>query len=49
VLLATPPEEDSYWLERDLLAKARRLTNVPVTQVVVPSRSTVGPRTAAAA
>jgi hypothetical protein len=49
VLLATPPEEDSYWLERDLLAKARRLTNVPVTQVVVPSRSTIGPRTAAAA
>ena len=49
VLLATPPEEDSYWLERDLLAKARQLTNVPVTQVVVPSRSTVGPRAATAA
>lgn len=49
VLLATPPEEDSYWLERDLLAKARQLTDVPVTHVVVPSRSTVAPRTAAAA
>jgi hypothetical protein len=37
VLLATPPEEESYWLERDLLAKARALTPVAVTQVVVPS------------
>jgi hypothetical protein len=37
VLLATPPEEDSYWLERDLLAKARSLTWIPVTQVVVPA------------
>ena len=35
VLLATPPAEESYWLERDLLAKARALTTVPVTQVVV--------------
>jgi hypothetical protein len=35
VLLATPPEEESYWLERDLLAKARALTRVPVTQVIV--------------
>jgi hypothetical protein len=37
VLLATPPEEDSYWLEEGLLTKARRLTRIPVTQVVVPS------------
>lgn len=37
VLLATPPEEESYWLERDLLAKARSLTRIPVTQVVVPA------------
>jgi GABA permease len=36
VLLATPPEAESYWLERDLLAKARPLTGVPVSQVVVP-------------
>jgi hypothetical protein len=37
VLLAIPPEQESYWLERGLLAKARRLTRIPVTQVVVPS------------
>jgi hypothetical protein len=37
VLLATPPEEESYWLERGLLEKARALTAVPVTQVVVPA------------
>jgi hypothetical protein len=37
VLLATPPEKDSYWLERDLLTKARALTRAPVTQVVVPA------------
>jgi hypothetical protein len=37
VLLATPPEEESYWLERGLLAKARTLTGIPVIQVVVPS------------
>ncbi|HEY7149426.1 MAG TPA: hypothetical protein VH420_08270 [Gaiellaceae bacterium] len=40
VLLALPPEQDSYWLERGLLAKARRLTRVPVAQVVVPSAAT---------
>jgi hypothetical protein len=39
VLLATPPPEESYWLERDLLARARALTTVPVTQVVVTSRA----------
>jgi hypothetical protein len=37
VLLATPPEEQSYWLERDLLTKARGLTGASVTQVVVPA------------
>jgi hypothetical protein len=37
VLLVTPPEEESYWLERGLLTKARTLTTLPVTQVVVPS------------
>ena len=37
VLLAIPPEGESYWLERGLLRKARALTTVPVTQVVVPS------------
>ena len=37
VLLATPPEEESYWLEDGLLTKARALTRIPVTQVVVPS------------
>jgi hypothetical protein len=43
VLLATPPEGESYWLERSLLAKARALTRVPVTHVVVPSTPTAGP------
>ena len=37
VLLATPPAEESYWLEEGLLTKARALTQVPVTQVVVSS------------
>jgi len=40
VLLAIPPEQESYWLERGLLAKARRLTRIPVTQVVVRSTAT---------
>lgn len=35
VLLATPPKEKSYWLERDLLTRARGLTAASVTQVVV--------------
>ncbi len=39
VLLITPPPDDAYWLERDLLAKTRRLTDVPVAQaVVLPAR-----------
>jgi hypothetical protein len=43
VLLAMPPEEESYWLERGLLAKARRLTRIPVAQVVVPSTAPTAP------
>lgn len=38
VLLATPPDGESYWLERDLLQKARGLTAVPVRQVIVPAK-----------
>jgi hypothetical protein len=37
VLLALPPAEESYWLERDLLPKARALTDLPVTQATVGS------------
>jgi hypothetical protein len=37
VLLALPPDEESYWLERDLLAKARALTELPVTQATIAS------------
>jgi hypothetical protein len=37
VLLATPPEKESYWLERDLLTKACGLTRASVTQVVLPA------------
>jgi hypothetical protein len=44
VLLVVPPEVESYWLEGNLLAKARRLTQIPVAQVVVPTTAplTVG-------
>jgi hypothetical protein len=35
VLFALPPDSESYWLERGLLEKARRLTRLPVEQVVV--------------
>ena len=42
VLLITPPEEESYWLERGLLTKARALTTVPVAQAVVPSMTREG-------
>jgi hypothetical protein len=38
VLLATPPDDEAYWLEHDLLEKASRLTAVPVRQMVVPVR-----------
>jgi hypothetical protein len=37
VLLAIPPERESYWLERELLPKARALTAVELEQVVVPA------------
>jgi hypothetical protein len=53
VLLATPPQVHSYWLERELLARARALTAVPVVQVVVrtvplpaPMHAGQSPRTA---
>jgi hypothetical protein len=52
VLLATPPAGESYWLERDLLAKARALTALPVTQATVasgPPRSATGRQPAATA
>jgi hypothetical protein len=39
VLLAIPPKEEQYWLERDLLPKSQALTGVPITQVVVASRT----------
>jgi hypothetical protein len=42
VLLATPPAEESYWLERDLLAKARALTELPITQATVASGQPAG-------
>jgi len=37
VLLATPPEGEDYWLERDLPGKARALIRLPVVHAVVPS------------
>jgi hypothetical protein len=36
ILLATSTEQDSYWMEQGLLAKARALTPLEVSQVVVP-------------
>ena len=39
VLLAIPPANESYWLERDLLGKARALTDLPITQAIVASRT----------
>jgi hypothetical protein len=35
LLLATSSERDSYWLEQDLLAKARAFTTLEVNQAVV--------------
>jgi hypothetical protein len=35
ILLATPPDSDSYWLERGLLEKARQLTSLPVAHISV--------------
>jgi hypothetical protein len=43
VLLAIPPEEESYWLERELLAKAQTLTPVALTQAIVPSKALARP------
>jgi hypothetical protein len=43
VLLVTPPKEESYWLERGLLEKARQLTVLPTTQVVAPVKPTANP------
>ena len=37
VMLAIPPEQESYWLERELLQKAQALAAVDVEQVVVPA------------
>jgi hypothetical protein len=39
VLLVIPPANESYWLERDLLARARELTDLPIAQAIVASRS----------
>jgi GABA permease len=44
VLLAVPPLEESYWLERDLVAKARALTELPITQATVASGQPAGAR-----
>ncbi len=44
VLLATPPAEESYWLERDLLEKARALTDLPIKQATVVSGQPGAPR-----
>ena len=35
VVLMTPPDFESYWLERGLLEKARQLTRLPVEHVFV--------------
>jgi hypothetical protein len=40
VLLATSTEEDSYWMEQALVAKARSLTPLEVDHVVVPPTPT---------
>jgi hypothetical protein len=40
VLLATSTDEDSYWMEQGLVAKARTLTPLQVDHVVVPPTST---------
>jgi hypothetical protein len=36
VLLATSTEQDSYWMEHELLAKARAVTPLEVSHVVIP-------------
>jgi hypothetical protein len=37
-----PAAKESYWLERDLLAQARALTDLPVTQATVASGQPAG-------
>lgn len=46
ILLAVPPERESYWLERGLLPKARALAAVEVRQVIVPAVLPSGSATA---
>ena len=41
VLLATSTDEDSYWMEQGLVAKARALTPLQVDHVVVPPTPTI--------
>jgi hypothetical protein len=36
VLRAIPPEPETYWLERELLRKARALAAIDVKQVIIP-------------
>jgi hypothetical protein len=43
VLLATSTERDSYWMERGLLSRARALTPLKVSHVVVPPTPTTTP------
>jgi hypothetical protein len=44
VLLATLPDSETYWLERGLLEKARRLTPLPVEHAVVAAPTAAGDR-----
>ena len=37
VLLATPPQEESYWLERGLLTKAPRVVPIPTSDYPTPA------------
>jgi hypothetical protein len=43
ILLAIPPEQESYWLERALLPNAQALTAVEIKQVVVPIEASPEP------
>lgn len=49
VLLAVPPDDENYSLERRLLENERALTSIPVTQIVVPSAREQGERGESAA
>jgi hypothetical protein len=46
VLFVTPPDFESYWLERGLLEKAQRLTPLPVEHVVLPAATAAEERAA---